>query len=78
MSNPKEPSPGDKVIDDSNKRALETAVTGTPSEASTSDDEKAKSGDALVNDDVEYVNGYPVIRTGKLSSKKCSWSLGLT
>ncbi|KAF4840159.1 Oligopeptide transporter 4 [Colletotrichum siamense] len=69
MSNPKELSPGDKVIDDSNKRALETAVTGTPSEASTSDDEKAKSGDALVNDDVEYVNGYPVIRTGADVSK---------
>lgn len=72
MSNPKELSPGDKVIDDSNKLALATAATGTPSEASTSDNEKAKSVDALVDDDVEYVNGYPVIRTGNSSSKKIS------
>lgn len=72
MSSPKEPSLGDKVFDDSNKPALETAVTGTPSEASTSDNEKAKSDDTLVDNDVEYVNGYPVIRTGNSSSKKIS------
>lgn len=70
MSNPEEASLGAKVIADTGKPALITAVTGTPSEASANKADEAKSDGALVHDDVEYVNGHPVIRNGNAPYKK--------
>ncbi|KAF9873385.1 peptide transporter mtd1 [Colletotrichum karsti] len=70
MSTTEGASLGAKVIAEANSKPIVvTAVDSKSSEASPSKADGVESGDELLADDVEYVNGHPVIRNGVDVSK---------